>query len=118
MTGSDRTPPEPGPDAGVEDIQADIEQTREELGQIVGALSAKLDVKGRIGQRAVETRARLAAKSRDTKDLLLDRAKKARSTAINAATDERGSIKPAVPMTTIAVLAATTIGVGVWIRRR
>jgi hypothetical protein len=118
MTGSERTPPEPGPEAGIEDIQADIEQTREELGQTVGALAAKLDVKGRTKRRAVESRERLAAKSRETKTLLLDKTQKARSSAVNAATDERGSIKPAVTVTAIAVFAAIIIGAVVWIQRR
>jgi Protein of unknown function (DUF3618) len=105
MTGPDRNPPEPGPEAGIEDIQADIEQTREELGQTVAALSAKLDVKTRTKQRAAETQERLVAKSRQTKALLLEKA-----------TDEHGSIKPAVPV--IALAAAITIGVVVWMRRR
>lgn len=96
MTGPDRTPPEPGPEAGIDDIEADIERTREELGETVGALSAKLDVKGRAKQQAVETRERLAAKSKETKDLVRD--------------------KPAVPA--IAALALMTIGVVVWRRRR
>jgi len=118
MTESDRTLPEPGPGAGIEDIQADIEQTREELGQTVGALSAKLDAKGRTKQRAVETRERLAAKSRETKSRLLDKTQKARSTAVNAATDEQGAIKPAMPLTAIALIAAIAIGIVVWIQRR
>ena len=47
MARPDPTPPESGPDAGIDDIQADIERTRKELGDTVGALSAKLDVKKR-----------------------------------------------------------------------
>jgi len=52
-------PAEPGPDAGVDDIQADIEHTRKELGDTVGALSAKLDVKGRAKNKAAETKERV-----------------------------------------------------------
>jgi Protein of unknown function (DUF3618) len=48
MAQPDSLPPEPGPDAGLDDIQADVERTRKELGDTVGALSAKLDVKGRL----------------------------------------------------------------------
>lgn len=44
--------PEPGLDAGVEDIQADIERTRAELGQTVQALSAKADVAERAKEFA------------------------------------------------------------------
>ena len=32
---ADPTRPEPGPDADVDDIQADIDQTRQELGETV-----------------------------------------------------------------------------------
>ena len=35
MSNTDPGRPEPGPDASVEDIQADIEATRTELGQTV-----------------------------------------------------------------------------------
>jgi hypothetical protein len=47
-------PPEPGPEAGVDDIQADIERTRHELGETVGALSEKLDVKKHASEKAAE----------------------------------------------------------------
>jgi hypothetical protein len=47
---------EPGPDAGIDDIEADIERTRRELGQTVGALSAKLDVKARATDKARQLR--------------------------------------------------------------
>ncbi|MBX9638746.1 MAG: DUF3618 domain-containing protein [Mycobacteriaceae bacterium] len=50
MTGAESLP-EPGPDAGVGDIQSDIERTRAELGQTVGALAAKANV----AERAKET---------------------------------------------------------------
>ncbi|WP_375485412.1 DUF3618 domain-containing protein [uncultured Mycobacterium sp.] len=39
--------PEPGPDAGISDVQADIEHTRSQLGDTVGALSDKFDVADR-----------------------------------------------------------------------
>lgn len=39
--------PEPGPDAGISEIQSDIEHTRSELGDTVGALSDKFDVADR-----------------------------------------------------------------------
>ena len=51
--------PEPGPDAGVDDIQADIERTRKELGETVGALSDKLDVKQRAKDKAAKTKERV-----------------------------------------------------------
>ena len=56
MTEIDRIRPEPGPDAGIDDIEADIERTRRELGHTVEALSAKLDVKARVAQKTNELR--------------------------------------------------------------
>ncbi|MBT2551324.1 DUF3618 domain-containing protein [Arthrobacter sp. ISL-65] len=44
--------PEPSKDAGIEDIKHDIEQTREELGQTVQALTTKLDVKAQAKNKA------------------------------------------------------------------
>jgi hypothetical protein len=43
--------PEPAPDAGVDDLQADIATTRDQLGETVEALSAKLDVKAQAKQK-------------------------------------------------------------------
>jgi len=59
MAQPDPMRPEPGPDAGVDDIQADIERTRKELGETVGALSDKLDVKQRAKDKAAETKERV-----------------------------------------------------------
>lgn len=97
MASADRLSPEPGPDAGVEELQSDIDKTRNELGQTVAALSDKLDVKGRAQDKAAET-----------KEAVVDRA--------HAATEAAKS-KPAIPVAAvIATLAA--IGVLVWWRRR
>ena len=90
MTGSEPARPEPGPDAGLGDLQADIEQTRQELGQTVAALSAKLDVKDRARQTALEARNRIAATTRDQR----------------------------VPLAAALVGAAMLIGLVVWVRRR
>ena len=59
MTGSNPARPEPGPDAGIGDLHADIEQTRQQLGTTVAALSDKFDVKQRARQTALETRNRI-----------------------------------------------------------
>ena len=66
---ADQTPlsPEPGPDAGIDDIQADIEHTRKELGETIGALSAKADVKGRVKQKAADTKDRITEKASESK---------------------------------------------------
>lgn len=46
--------PQPRPDAGIEELQADIERTRGELGETVAALSDKMDVKTRAQNRVHE----------------------------------------------------------------
>ncbi len=56
MTGAERprgpgTPPV-GPDASVHDLQADIEQTRDQLGATVEAISGKLNVAARARSAA------------------------------------------------------------------
>ena len=100
MAQPDSTPPEPGPDAGVDDIQADIERTRKELGEAVGALSAKLDVKERTKQKATET-----------KERIVDTAQ----TMGRVATHDR---KVKMPLIAALVIGALAAGVVVWRRRR
>jgi Protein of unknown function (DUF3618) len=100
MTAANPNRPEPGPEAGVDDIQADIEQTRAELGQTVDALSSKLNVKERAKEKAAETR-----------DSVADKA----DTVRHAATDNPQRTIPVVAVLLIAALAA---GIVVWRRRR
>ena len=66
---TDPTPPspEPGPDAGIDDIQADIEHTRKELGETIEALSAKADVTGRVQHKVTDTKDRITEKASETK---------------------------------------------------
>jgi len=98
MARPDPMPPEPGPDAGVDDIQADIERTRKELGDTVGALSAKLNVKERAKDKAVESKERVV----DT-----------------AHTVGRIATEPKVKMPVIAVLViGLTVGIVIWWKRR
>ena len=92
--------PEPGPDAGIEDIQADIAQTRNELGQTVEALSDKLDVKERAKQKAAETKERVVEKA---------------DTLRHTATDNP---KRTVPVVAVALIGALAVGIVVWRRRR
>ena len=60
MTGPDQPQSEPGPDAGPEDLQADIEKTRAELGKTTEALTDKLDVKARAGDAVSDAKDRVA----------------------------------------------------------
>ena len=54
MTGVEPTPPapEPGPDAGIVELRADINRTRAQLGDTVEALSAKVNVPERARAKA------------------------------------------------------------------
>lgn len=110
--------PEPGPDAGIDDIQADIERTRRELGETIEALSVKADI-GRAKQRVADTKDRITEKAHATKDVVVDRAHAAQSTARHAVTDNTGSVKPSVPIAAlIAAAAILAISAAVWRRRR
>jgi hypothetical protein len=91
--------PEPGPDASISDIEADAEQTRNELGQTVEALSDKLDVKERAKEKAAET-----------KDRVVEKADSLRHTA----TDNPKRTMPVVAIVLIGALA----GIVLWRRRR
>jgi len=95
----DPSRPEPGPDAGVDDIQADIERTRKELGETVGALSDKLDVKQRAKDKAAETRERVVETTHSM---------------------GRVATQPKVTAPVIAALVVATVAVGfvAWRRRR
>lgn len=90
---------EPGPDASIDEIQADVEQTRNELGQTVEALAYKLDVKERAKEKAAET-----------KEQVVEKADALRHTATD-------NPKRTVPVAAVAVIGALAIGIVVWRRR-
>lgn len=89
--------PEPRPDADIDELKADIEQTRTELGETVGALTDKLDVKGRAEDAIHDAKETVAQRSHDAVDTVKQ--------------------QPAVPVA-LLVAVALTIGVVVWRRRR
>jgi ElaB/YqjD/DUF883 family membrane-anchored ribosome-binding protein len=111
MTQSDQHP-EPGPDADINEIQADIERTRDQLGETVGALSSKLDVKQRAKQKATDTKELIAEKAHAVQA----KGSELSASAVNVATDEKGSVKPVVPFTVVAVVAVM-LGIVIWKRR-
>lgn len=51
---------EPGPDAEIGEIEADLAQTRQELGETAQALAAKLDVPAQARAKVDETKQRVA----------------------------------------------------------
>jgi ElaB/YqjD/DUF883 family membrane-anchored ribosome-binding protein len=104
--------PEPGPDAGIDEIQADIERTRDQLGETVGALSSKLDVKERAKQKATDTKELITEKVH----AIEAKAPELSTGAVNAATDDKGSVKPIVPCTVVATVAVI-LGIVIWKRR-
>jgi hypothetical protein len=100
MARPDHLPPEPGPEAGVDDIQADIERTRKELGDTVGELSKRLDVKERTKQKAAETKERVITSAQNVRQI--------------------ATRDPKVKLSLIAVAVTGTFvaGLMIWKRRR
>ncbi|WP_006246616.1 DUF3618 domain-containing protein [Mycolicibacterium tusciae] len=99
MAAPDPKRPEPGPDAGIEELEADAEQTRHELGQTVEALADKLDVKERAKEKAAETKEQVVEKADSLRHTVADNPKRT------------------VPIAAVAVIAALAVGILVWRRR-
>jgi ElaB/YqjD/DUF883 family membrane-anchored ribosome-binding protein len=124
MAAEQPTPPEPdlsgepGPDASVEDIQADIEKTRHELGNTVEALAAKADVKGQAQRKAGEVKARLTDKAVQTRGVVAEKASAVQTATQAALTDDTGAVKPTVPVAALVTAGLLIVGVLVWRRRR
>ena len=118
---ADPTPPspEPGPDAGIDDMQADIEHTRKELGETIGALSAKADVTGRVQQSHRHQGPHRRRTAFATKGVVVEKAHAAQSAARDVVTDSAGSVKPSVPIAALVAAAAVlVVSVVLWRRRR
>jgi hypothetical protein len=117
---ADHTPPfpEPGAEAGIDDIQADIEQTREHLGETIEALSAKVDVPGQVQAKVAATKDSIAEKGSDIKDAIVEKTRATQSTVRHAVTAGSGSVKPSVPIAALIAATAVVVGVVVWRRRR
>jgi hypothetical protein len=64
-----------------EDLQADIENTRAELGQTVDALTTKLDVKSRTQDAAAEAKDKVVEKAQHSKDSIVGTAQTAAANA-------------------------------------
>ncbi|WP_028473299.1 DUF3618 domain-containing protein [Nocardioides alkalitolerans] len=103
------------PEPTVEEIEAQIERTRADLSDTVEALTAKLDVKGRVKTRASD----VVHQGREQVDVARGHAVALGTRARSAALDERGRPQPPVVAGLAAfLLVATAVSVVVVRRRR
>jgi chromosome segregation ATPase len=95
-----------------EQLEAQIEQTREQLGETVEALTAKLDVKGRTRARLSETKDRTVQQVQ----VVQQRAAGLTRQAKQAATTDQGKPKPAVSAGAagVAALVVTLAALIIW----
>lgn len=113
MTPTDQ--PDETASKSVDEIEADLAQTREQMAETVDALTAKLDVKARAGDQLAETKERATQALHDS----ADKAKHALAQGRDAATDDAG--KPTVEASAVAaaaVVAVVVVAVLLWRRRR
>jgi Protein of unknown function (DUF3618) len=99
-----------------QEIQADIEHTRKELGETIEALTAKLDVKQRAREKVGETRDAAVARLHVAKGQALDLTDRAKA----GATDDEGrptTTAMAGAGTALVVLVTVAVLV-IWRRRR
>jgi hypothetical protein len=80
------TAPEPGTDAAPEEIEADIERTRRDLGQTVETLAGKLDVKGQARRQVDHARERVSGQVDHVRQATTERIHHAKASV----TDDRG----------------------------
>ena len=88
--------------ASISEAEADIEQTRDDLGRTVDALKDKFDVKESAAAQVHNVQEHAAHVAADVKD---------------AATDDHGKPKPAVPIGGAIAAAAAVVLVWLWRRR-
>ena len=75
------------------DIQAEIERTRERLGETVEELAAKVDVKARAQDKAADLKAKAQATAADVKAKAQGTAADVRAKAPAAATEWSGRVR-------------------------
>lgn len=103
-----------GEASDVEQIEAELEQTRQALGETVGALTAKLDVKTRTRNRIRATGQRVIVGVQAARD----RAVGLTSRANAAATDAQDRPKPIAAIAAGVAAAVTAVTLAVLVRRR
>jgi hypothetical protein len=109
----DRTP---------EDVRADIEQTRAELGDTVEALAAKTDVKGQAKRAVHDAGANVKQTASDARQAVSAKRDGAVSAAQQAAPDSAGDagrrVSQFVQENRTALIPALALGLGLLLGRR
>lgn len=105
--------PEPGSDAGTDDLQADIERTREQLGNTVDALTQKLDVKSRAKEGVGEAKDSAAEAVGNARHKISD------ATSAVAGSDAVQGVRerPVVPAVVAGVVLVAVVAFVVWRKR-
>lgn len=107
-------PPRPGNDASADELVADIEATRAELGDTVDALGEKFDVKAQTKQGLDEARQRATAQAR----VAQQRGSQAFAQVKEAATDAQGNLTQQARIAAFAVAALVAAAAVATVRRR
>ncbi len=109
-------------DRSPEDVRADIEQTRAELGDTVEALAAKTDVKGQAKRAVSDARSTVKQTAAGARQTVSDRRDDAVSAAQGAAPDSAGDagrrLSRLLQENRGTVIPAATLVLGVLIGRR
>jgi hypothetical protein len=66
-------PDDPGAEASIGDLERDLERTREQLGETIDAISAKLDVKAQMKDTASRARDNVADSTSHVKEVVVDK---------------------------------------------
>ena len=116
MSTSESTDTSNGEKPDKEQLEAQIEETREQLGETVEALTAKLDVKGRTKARISETKDRAVGQVHVAQQRAVDLTHQAK----DAATTEEGKPTTAVSAGAVGVAVAvvTLIALTIWRKRK
>jgi hypothetical protein len=116
MSTQDTSAQEAAEPATIAELQEDIEQTRERLGETVDELSHRLDVKGRAHDKVADVKSAAQEKASDVKDAMHDK-----TAVIGSQVSDMGSrVKPLAQRREVQAAAggAVLLGVGAMIARR
>ena len=97
----------------ISEVEADIEQTRDDLGRTVDALKDKFDVKAQAKHKVDDVKDSAAAQVHNIQEHAVHLAADVK----DAATDDHGKPKPAVPIGAAITAAAAVVLVWLWRRR-